>query len=299
MPNSQPLSIRRSLLFMPGDSPRKIEKATTLGADSIIADLEDAVVFSQKQAARETVAACFARLDFGGSERLIRMNPASTDLWAEDLAQTIGAGPDGYVLPKVESAAQVQRVSARLAELETSHGLVPGSIRLLAQIETAMGVLRAGEIAGADSRLDALLFGAEDLAGDMGARRTPEGWEIFYARGAVVIAAAAYGLPAIDTVFLELADSDGLAAECHLARGMGFSGKLAIHPRQVEIINRAFSPTAEELAQAQRLIEAFDAQQAAGTGVFALDGKMIDMPVILAARKVIVAGRRQNRLADG
>jgi citrate lyase beta subunit len=291
-PNPRPGPLRRSLLFMPGDSTRKIEKATTLGADSIIADLEDAVALSQKQAARETVAACFARLDFGASERLIRMNPVSTPLWEEDLAQTIAARPDGYVLPKTESAQQVQTVSARLAELEVSHGLAVGSIRLLAQIETAMGVLRAGEIAGADSRLDALLFGAEDLAGDMGARRTREGWEIFYARGAVVIAAAAYGLPAIDTVFLELADGDGLTAECHLARGMGFSGKLAIHPNQVEVINRAFSPTGEEVAQAQRLIDAFDAQQAAGTGVFALDGKMIDMPVVLAARKVVAAGRR-------
>jgi citrate lyase beta subunit len=291
MPNPRVGPLRRSLLFMPGDSVRKMEKATSLGADSIIADLEDAVAISQKQAARQTVAACFARLEFGPSERLIRINPVSTPLWEEDVAQTIAAGPDGYVLPKVESAEQVQTVSARLAELETSHGLVPGSIRLLAQIETAMGVLRAGEIAGADSRLDALLFGAEDLAGDMGARRSREGWEIFYARGAVVIAAAAYGLPAIDTVYLELADSDGLTAECHLARGMGFSGKLAIHPRQVEVINRAFSPTAEEIAQAQRLIDAFDAQQAAGTGVFEIDGKMVDMPVVLAARKVVAASR--------
>lgn len=292
MPNHRSGPLRRSLLFMPGDSMRKMEKATTLGADSIIADLEDAVAISQKQVARETVAACFARLDFGGSERLIRINPVSTPLWEEDLAQTIAPRPDGYVLPKVESAEQVQAVSARLAELETSHGLVPASIRLLAQIETAMGVLRAGEIAGADSRLDALLFGAEDLAGDIGARRSREGGEIFYARGAVVIAAAAYGLPAIDTVFLELADSDGLTAECHLARGMGFSGKLAIHPRQVEVINRAFSPTAEEIAQAQRLIDAFNSQQAAGTGVFEMDGKMVDMPVVLAARKVVAAVKR-------
>lgn len=292
MPDTRIGPLRRSLLFMPGDSVRKIEKATTLDADSIIADLEDAVAFSQKQTARETVAACFARLDFGASERLIRMNPVSTDLWEEDLAQTIAARPDGYVLPKTESARQVQAVSARLAELEVAHGLAAGSVRLLAQIETAMGVVQAAPIAGADSRLDALLFGAEDLAGDMGARRSREGWEIFYARGAVVIAAAAYGLPAIDTVFLELADSDGLTAECHLARRMGFSGKLAIHPNQVEVINRTFSPTAEEIAQAQRLIDAFDSWQAAGTGVFELDGKMVDMPVVLAARKVVAAGKR-------
>ena len=287
MSHPRPGPLRRSLLFMPGDSRRKIEKATTLGADSIIADLEDAVALSQKQAARETVAACFARLDFGASERLIRINPVSTPLWEEDLAQTIAGRPDGYVLPKVESAEQVQTLSRRLAELEIAHGLAVGSVRLLAQVETAMGVVKAAEIAGADSRLDALLFGAEDLAVDIGARRSREGWEIFYARGAVVTAAAAYGLPAIDTVYLELTDSDGLTAECHLARGMGFSGKLAIHPRQVDVINRAFSPTDEEVAQAQRLIAAFETQQAAGRGVFEMDGKMIDRPIVLAARKIV------------
>ncbi|MFZ1754446.1 MAG: CoA ester lyase [Caldilineaceae bacterium] len=283
--------LRRSLLFMPGDSTRKIEKATTLGADSIIADLEDAVALSQKQAARETVVACFARLDFGPSERLIRINPVSTTQWEDDLAQTVAAWPDGYVLPKTQSAAEVQAVSQRLSALEKAHGLEPESLRLLVQIETGMGVLRAGEIAGADARVDALLFGAEDLASDIGAKRSREGWEIFYARGAVVTAAAAYGLPAIDTVYLELADTEGLATECHLVRGLGFSGKLAIHPRQVEVINRAFSPTAAEIAQAQRLIDTFESQQSAGTGVFEMDGKMIDMPVVLAARNVLAANR--------
>lgn len=278
---------RRSLLFMPGDSARKIEKSVEVGADAIIADLEDAVAPSQKQAARETVVAAFQRLDFGPTERLIRLNPVSTSLWEDDLAQTIAARPDGYVLPKTESAAQVQALSARLAELEAAHGLPVGSTRLLALVETAMGVLMAPEIAGADNRLDGLLFGAEDLAGDMGARRSREGWEIFYARGAVVIAAAAHGLPAVDTVYIDLADTDGLAAECRLARNLGFAGKLAIHPRQVAVINHAFAPSPEEVAAAERLIAAFESRLAAGSGVFEMDGKMIDMPMVLAARKVL------------
>lgn len=292
MPTPPTHPLRRSLLFMPGDSARKIEKAVELTADSIIADLEDAVALSQKEVARETVVACFQRLDFGPTERLIRMNPVSTSLWEDDLSQTILVRPEGYVLPKTESAAQVQAVSKRLAELEGSHGLPVGSTRLLALVETAMGVVKAAEIAASDSRLGALLFGAEDLAGDMGARRSREGWEIFYARGAVVTAAAAYGLPAIDTVYVDLADTEGLAAECRFAQGMGFSGKLAIHSRQVAVINRVFSPTNEEIAQAQRLIDAFASQQAAGTGVFEMDGKMIDRPIVLAARKVLAAGRR-------
>jgi len=280
---------------MPGDSGRKIEKATQLNADSIIVDLEDAVTLSRKEIARQTVVACFQRLDFGPTERLIRMNPVSTSLWEDDLAHTILARPAGYVLPKTESAAQVQAVSRRLAELEERHGLTPGSTRLLALVETALGVVKAADIAGADSRLSALLFGAEDLAGDIGARRSREGWEVFYARSVVVTAAAAHRLPAIDTVFLDLADTEGLTAECQFARGMGFSGKMAVHPRQVEVINQAFSPTDEELDQARRLIAAFESRQAAGTGVFALDGRMIDMPVVLAARKTLAAGRRRGR----
>jgi len=294
MPILRPHRLRRSLLFMPGDSARKIEKAVELNADSIIADLEDAVALSQKEVARETVVACFQRLNFGPTERLIRMNAVNTGLWEEDIAHTFTARPDGYVLPKTESAGQVQMVSGRLAELEASYGLPVGTTRLLAQIETALGVVKAAEIANADSRLDGLLFGAEDLAGDMGARRSREGWEILYARGAVVTAAAAYGLPAIDTVYIDLADTDGLAAECRFAQGMGFSGKLAIHPRQVAVINQLFSPTDEEMAQAQQLIDAFESQQAAGRGVFEMDGKMIDMPIVLAAQKVIAAGRKKG-----
>lgn len=288
--------VRRSLLFMPGDSTRKMEKAVDLHADSIIADLEDAVALSQKQTARETVVTAFQRLDFGPTERLIRINPASSPLWQEDLAQTIAARPDGYVLPKTDSAQQVQMVCQRLAALEQKNGLPRGSVRLLAQIETAAGLLRAGEIASADQRLDALLFGAEDLAADVGARRSKEGWEIFYARGAVVTAAAAFGLAAIDTVYIDLTDIEGLEAECRFAQGLGFTGKLAIHPRQVDAINRAFSPSAEEVDQAQRLIDAFESQQAAGAGVFEMDGKMIDMPVVLAARRVVMAGQRAGIL---
>lgn len=281
---------RRSLLFMPGDSQRKIEKATGLAADAIIADLEDGVALNRKEAARRTTVACFSRLDFGPIERLIRINPASGPLWEEDLSGTIPARPDGYVLPKAESSEQVAQVSRRLAELEAAHGLEVGGVRLFPLIETAQGVLHAGAIAGADERVAGLLFGAEDLAGDLGARRTREGWEVFYGRGAVVTAAAAHGLPAIDTVYVDLRDSEGLAAECDFVRGLGFSGKLAIHPGQVEVINRCFTPSDAEMERARRLIDAFDRHQAQGTGAFAMDGQMVDMPMVRAARKVLIAG---------
>ncbi|MBK6434337.1 CoA ester lyase [Candidatus Amarolinea dominans] len=279
--------VRRSLLFMPGDSLRKIEKATRLPTDSIIMDLEDGVAFSRKAEARATIVEALAGLDFGSRERLVRINPVGSGLETADLDAVMTGRPDGLVLPKVESAGQVQKVSEALARVEHAQGWPAGAVRMLVIVETALGVMNVREIAAADDRVDALMFGAEDLAGDMGATRTAEGWEVFYARSAVVTAAAAYRRQAIDTVFVDLNDMDGLQRECQRAMQMGYTGKMAIHPRQVEVINAAFTPSAEAVAQARRLIEAHARQQAAGAGAFAYEGKMVDMPLIRAAEQVI------------
>ena len=278
---------RRSLLFMPGDNMRNIRKGTQLAVDSIIMDLEDAVAVNQKAAARKIVVEALMMLDFGNRERLIRINPVSTNFAEADVAETVDAQPDGYVLPKVENGAQLMQVDRWLTEVEAARGWSHGAIRLLGIVETALGVMNIREIATATPRLDALMFGAEDLAGDIGATRTRESWEVFYARSAVVTAAAAYGRQAIDTVFVDLSDLDGLAEECGFVQRLGFVGKMAIHPRQVEIINRAFSPTVEEVAQAQRLLDAFAEHESAGAGVFELDGKMVDMPMVRAATRVL------------
>lgn len=285
------MSIRRALLFMPGDSRSKIEKGITLGVDSIIMDLEDGVALNNKPAARATIAAALRELDFGRSERLVRINPVGGGLHIADLEATVSARPDGYVIPKVEDAQQVQVVSAWLSHAETAHGWQPRSIRLIAIVETARGVINLREIAGSDPRLVALAFGAEDLAGDMGAVRTPEGWEGFYARSAVVLHAKAFGLQAIDTPFVRLDDDAGLEKETRFAAQMGYTGKLAIHPKQIAPINAVFTPTEEEIEAAKRLIHAHDTHQAAGTGVFELDGRMIDMPMIRAAQAVLARAR--------
>jgi citrate lyase beta subunit len=274
-------------LFMPGDSLRKIEKATHLPTDSIIMDLEDGVALSRKADARVAVVEALRMLDFGGRERLVRINPVGSGLETADL-EAVGAGqPDGLVIPKVESAAQVQWISQALASAEQAHAWAPGAVRLLVIVETALGVMNVREIAAADARVDGLMFGAEDLAGDIGATRTAEGWEVFYARSAVVTAAAAYRRQAIDTVFVDLADVEGLRRESVRAMQMGYTGKMAIHPRQVEVINAAFTPSVEAVTQAQRLIEAYAQQQAAGAGAFAYEGKMVDMPLIRAAEHVL------------
>jgi len=293
---STPNRVRRALLFMPGDSLRKIEKGAGLGVDSIIMDLEDGVALSQKAAARQTIVQAIQTINFGQTERLIRINPVGSGLESDDLTATLPAHSDGYVIPKVESPEHVQWVSQQIGAMERQNDWPSGAMRLLALIETARGVVNLKEIAGSDPRLDALMFGAEDLAGSIGAIRTREGWEVYYARSAVVIHAAAFGLQAIDTIYADLEDVDGLIAETRQALQMGYTGKLAIHPRQVAPITGVFTPSDESIAQAQRLMDAYTAHQASGAGVFALDGKMVDMPMIRAAQRVIDLARAAGKL---
>jgi citrate lyase beta subunit len=283
---------------MPGDDRHKIEKGAALDVDSIIMDLEDGVALNRKDAARETISAALREADFGRTERLVRINAIGTGLYGDDLAQTVEAHPDGYVLPKAESAGQIREISRHLLEAETRHGWPENSIALLAIVETARGILNLHEIAASDPRLTALIFGAEDLAGDIGAKRTPDGWEVFYARSAVVLHAKAYGLQAIDTVYVDLQDVDGLVTDTEQALYMGYTGKLAIHPRQVEPIQRVFTPSAEEIQQAKRLIDAHTAHQQAGAGAFQLDGKMVDMPIVRAAETVLARARAAGIAVD-
>jgi len=281
--------MRRALLFMPGDSRRKIEKGAGLEVDSIIMDLEDAIAPNQKEQARESAANALRELDFGRSEALVRINMVIPGwIYEQDIAATVDAQPDGYVIPKVEAAGQIKRVSEMLEQAERRNGWDIGSIKLIAIIETAKGVVNLKQIAASDKRLEALIFGAEDLAGDLGATRTEQGYEVFYARSAVVTYAKAYHLQAIDTVFIDLnADAETLIAETQYIAKMGYTGKLAIHPRQVAPIQQVFTPQPQAIEAAQRLISAFNEQQDRGTGVFEYEGKMIDMPMIRSAISVI------------
>ena len=280
-------SPRRSLLYVPGDSLRKVTKASTLPADTLILDLEDGVALSQKEAARLTVRQALREIDFGPRERLVRLNNVNGPLAQQDLAITMEARPDGYVVPKVESVEDLLAVSHFIDEQESLHGWPAGHIRLLAMIETARGIMNLREIAQATPRLDALIFGAEDFAASIGAVRTRENGELFYARGALVTAAAAYNLQAIDLVFVSLDDPAGLEAECSNGRQLGFVGKTVIHPGQIETANRIFAPAADEVEAARRLVAAFAQHQQAGAGAFAYEGNMVDMPVIRIAQRLL------------
>lgn len=287
---------RRALLYMPGDELRKITKATTLGVDCICMDMEDGVALNRKSEARATIVAALRTFDFGPAEKLARINPVGSGLENEDLQAVLPAHPDGIVVPKVEHAEQVQWVSEQIAQTEQSQGWPFNSIHLLVLVETALGIINLGEIASADPRLQALIFGAEDLAGDIGAVRTREGWEVFYARSAVVTYASAYNLQAIDLVYVDFHDTEGLVRESIQGAQMGYSGKQIIHPNQVTPVQKAFTPDEEAIEHAMRLMVAFNNHQESGRGAFAFEGKMVDAPVIKAARQVLARAEAAGKI---
>lgn len=285
-------SARRSLLFVPGDSQRKIDKITELAADAIILDLEDAVAPSQKDEARRRVCQVLAALDFGPKERLVRLNAPSSPFLQDDLTAVTHARPDGLVIPKVQNAAGLQMIGQTVSQIEQQQQWPSGRITLLAIIESAQALVNLKEIAASTSRLSALIFGAEDFTADIGALRTQAGWEILHARSAVVTNAAAYNLDAIDTVVNDYKDKAGLLADAQMGRNLGFKGKLAIHPAQVEIINTVFSPSPEEIAHAQTILKKAAQHQASGTGVFTIGSTMVDAPIIRAAQNLIERARQ-------
>jgi len=282
---------------MPGDDRRKIEKATTLGVDCICMDLEDGTALNKKAEAREVISRAMRELDYGKSERCIRINSVGSGFEKDDLAAALVAGPDTIVLPKVESAEQVRWVSGEIESYELSNGLPVGGIRLLAGLETAKGVLNLKEIANADKRLEALIFGGEDFAASIGATRSPEATELLYARQAVVTACATYEIQAIDIVYIDFRDTEGLRREAQQGVDWGFVGKQIIHPAQVEPVQEAFTPSGEAITYAQRVVEIFEASQQEGVGAYALDGKMIDMPLVKAAQNVLERAQAAGRLS--
>jgi citrate lyase beta subunit len=286
---------RRALLYMPGDDRHKIEKALTLGVDCICMDMEDGVAPNRKAAAREGIAAALRALDFGRSEKLARINAIGSGLETEDLQALLPAHPEGVVIPKVETLEQIQWVSGKIEAAELAFGWPIHSICLLVGVETPKAILNLQEIAS-HPRLEALIFGGEDYAASIGARRTPEALELLYARSAVVAACAAFGLQAIDMVSINFRDLEALRREASFGAQLGYTGKQVIHPAQVAPVQEAFTPDETAIQSAQQLVEAFEAHQARGSGAFALDGRMIDMPLVKAARGVLERARAAGKI---
>ncbi|MBI3161490.1 MAG: CoA ester lyase [Chloroflexi bacterium] len=285
---------RRALLYMPGDNWKMISKSITLGVDSICMDMEDGTAINKKTEARATIAKALQELDFGASEKLARINSVGSGWEKDDIEAVLPHHPDGIVIPKVESFEQVEWASRIIEDAELKNGWGVNSIRILIGVETAKGILNLKEIA-AHPRLDAVIFGGEDFAASVGATRTKDAIELLYARQTVVVACAAYDLQAIDIVAIDYKDLDALKAEAEQGAGFGFSGKQVIHPNQVQVVQEAFTPSAEAIVYARRIVETFEASQKEGKGAYSLDGKMIDMPLLKNAQKTLARAKAAGK----
>jgi len=282
----------RSLLFIPADSERKLHKGDGVAADALILDLEDAVAPVNKPAARKlALDYLLQRAQDRRSQLWVRINPITMEESKADLATVMEGRPDGIVQPKTRSPDDVIELGLRINQLETEFGIENGATRILpVATETPEAMFSLGQFSRCGQRLAALTWGAEDLSAALGAVSNKDSggnWTFPYqvARAFCLFAASAAGVPAVDTLYADFRDNAGLRAACDSARRDGFSGKLAIHPAQVDVINAAFTPSAEEIAHAQRVVAAFAAQPEAGT--LALDGQMLDVPHLTQARKIL------------
>jgi len=284
----QTTRLRRSLLFVPGAERRKLDRSREAAADLLVFDLEDSVAPEHKERAREQVADHIRSVGSGGPEMAVRVNPMESPHFEADLEAVVSAGVRTVMLPKSQNPEGLERASAAVARLEAKLEAPSESVRLLALIETAAGISRVEALAGADSRIDALCFGNADFSLDMGIPEAdPATGVLLHARCRLAIAAAAEKLTPIDGVCLAVKDTAAFMEEGNLALRLGFEGKLCIHPAQVEIANSIFTPTADQIETALRIIEGWEAAVADGKGVFALDGKMIDPPLVDIQQRVI------------
>ena len=275
---------RRSRLYLPGNEPKFMVNAGLHGTDGLILDLEDSVHSSQKDAARLLVRNALRCLDFGGAERMVRINPGETGLL--DLEAVVPEDVDLILVPKVEDERELQRIDQRIGEIQARIG-VRRSVWLMPILETARGVENAYAIATANERVVALTLGLEDYTADLGVPKTREGEESRYARERVVVAARAAGLQAIDSVYGDVGDEEGLSAWAGRARAMGYTGMGCVHPRQIRVVHAAFAPSVEELEKARRIVAAFREAEAEGRAVVSLGSKMIDPPVVERALRLV------------
>jgi citrate lyase beta subunit len=286
---------RRALFYVPGNELEEIKEAITMGVDCICMDLEFGVPLSEKEKARKTIVHALNNLDFRKSERLIRINPVRSDLAERDLLSVLNARPEGIVLPKVDAPERLQWVNRQMNAVEAENDWPEGLFKLHATIESAQGVINLPRICDANERLESLIFGADDITIDLGATRTKEAWEMFYARSAVVLHASAFGLHAIDMLYTFDA-VEGLTREARLAEGMGFAGKQVIKPWQVEPVQDAFTPHDEAIARAKELLIKFTDQGEQMNGIFTAEGKMVDIPMVKSTLRLLERARAAGKL---
>jgi citrate lyase subunit beta / citryl-CoA lyase len=288
--------LRRAVHFVPGANEKMLQKSLALPADSLVLDLEDAVTPENKDSAREVVTRWLKEVDFGQQERMVRMNPLDTPWGVKDLEVTMQGKPDSYLVPKVRTKDDLLKIDEIISRMEREYGHAPGRVKLVVlATETPQGLLNIRDF-GACPRVDALSWGAEDLSASIGARRNRdekgEFLDVFrYARIMTLLAATAANVQPLDTVFVDIKDTEGLRRDCLEGAWMGFTGKITIHPSQIEVVNEIFTPSAEEIAESKALLEAFEENQKAGKMAFSFKGQMVDVPHLTRARTILERAR--------
>lgn len=275
------------MLYIPGNNPAMLQQGGIYGADSLLLDLEDAVALNQKDAARILVRNMLQSINFYNAEVCVRINHLDTPFGLQDLEEIVPLQPDAIRYPKTETLEELAKLIEIIEAIEDRHNLPHDKMTIHAMIETALGVQNVFEIAKFSKRVDAITIGGQDLTADMNIKSTKDGSGIDLARKMIVMAAKANKIDAIDTVFVDINDEDGLRIETEYAKQIGFTGKAVINPRQIDIIHEVYMPSEEEIRKAYRIILEFKKNKKAGIGVFAIDGKMVDAPVMTRAKQVL------------
>lgn len=279
--------LRRTMMYIPGNNPGMIREGHIYGSDSLMFDLEDSVSLKEKDAARFLVYNALKTIDYEGTETVVRVNGLDTPFGRDDFEAIVRAKPDIIRLPKTEKPEDIIEADKLISEIETKVGMEVGTVKLMAAIESALGIINAYDIAKASPRLIAIAIGAEDFVTDMKTTRSKDGVELMMARSQVLLAARAAGIYALDTVFSDINDEEGFINEVKHIKQLGFDGKSVIHPKQIESVHRIYTPSNKEIEKSIRVLNAIEEAERNGSGIIALDGKMIDGPIVERARRVI------------
>ena len=278
--------LRRTMMFVPGNNPGMMADAHIYGPDSIMLDLEDSVTLAEKDAARLLVYHALQSVDYGQTEMVVRINPLSTPFGRKDIEAVVRAGVHVIRMPKTETADEVREVEAEIERVEKRLGCL-GRTQIMAAIESALGVVNAYDIATASKRMMGIALGAEDYCANLKTQRSQTGDELRLARDTIVVAARAAGIDALDTVYSNLNDMEAFRAEVEFIKTLGFDGKSIINPRQIEVVNEVFAPKEKDIQKARTILAAIREAEARGSGVVAVNGKMVDRPVVIRAQRTI------------
>ena len=273
-------------MFVPGNNPGMMQDAFIYGPDSIMLDLEDSVTMAEKDTARLLVHNALKTIDYGNTEMVVRINPLNTPYGKKDIEAVVKAGVHVIRMPKTETADEVREVEAEIEKVEREIGCL-GRTQIMAAIESTLGVINAYDIAVASKRMMGIALGAEDYSANLKTQRSPEGMELLLARQTIVVAARAAGIDALDTVYSNLNDMETFRKEVELIKQLGFDGKSIINPRQIEVVNEVFAPKEKDIQKSLTILAAIKEAEKRGSGVIAVNGKMVDRPVVIRAQRTI------------